>query len=198
MVEFMRWLRDRRKASVGGNTHGDDILQEVSINLEDVLKSKNVQMNVDKDVTCPGCKGSGCTTGTVKVQCPDCKGVGRRRGVKHISFGLPKGVDTGDYRIPGEGNEVPGGVDGDLIVRVRVRPHPELRRNGSDLYYDKHMSRADAEQCSRLTIPTLEGTETVKLNTKTRSSTVIKLKGRGLPRMNSWGKGDLYAVIEVV
>lgn len=223
--------------SGGGRARGGDILQEISVSLEDVLKGKNIRMSVNKEVACPGCRGSGCAPGTAKKRCRECngqgqvrksrsmgfasfvtvepcrecrgmgavnqkpcrecRGAGRRRGSRNISFDLPKGVDTGDYRIPGEGNEVPGGVNGDLIVRVRVRSHPELKRDGSDLHYDKHISMVDAALGGRFSIPTLEGTETIKVDAGSQPNTIIKMGGKGLPKMNSWGKGDLYARIVV-
>ena len=223
--------------SGGGHMRGADVLQEVSVGLEDVMKGKTVRMHLNKEMACFNCSGSGCAPGTTKKRCNscngqgqvrrsrrmgfasfvtvepcreckgegainqrpcrECRGNGRRRGTKEISFDLPKGVDTADYRIRGEGNEVPGGVNGDLIVRVRIKPHPDFNRDGADLHYDRHISMVDAALGGRFSVPTLDGTETIKVEPGSQPNTIIKMGGKGLPKMNSWGRGDLYARIVV-
>ncbi len=124
-------------------------------------------------------------------------GQGTRRGTKKISFDIPPGVDNGDYTIPGEGNEVPNGINGDLIVRIRVYPHDDFKRDGTDLFYDKEVSMVYAALGGEFSVPTLEGTEKVKLESGSQPNTIIKIKGKGLPSMNSRSRGDLYVRVVV-
>lgn len=222
-----------------GHARGGDILHEVSVDLEDVAKGKDIRMTLNKEVACSGCHGSGCAPGSSKKRCGkcrgqgqvrhvnrmgftsfvsvapcrecrgtgavnqrpcrECRGMGRRRGSKNISFSIPKGVVDGNYRIPGEGNEVPDGTNGDLIVRVTVRPHPSFNRDGTDLHYDKRITMAEAALGGKFTVPTLDGQETIKVDAGSQPNTIIKIGGKGLPRMNSWGRGDMYArlVVEI-
>ncbi|MCE2507773.1 MAG: J domain-containing protein [Nitrosopumilaceae archaeon] len=221
----------------GGVQRGADIIQEVTVSLEDILQDKEVSLNVTKDVACESCGGSGCSPGTskrtcgrcggrgqtqktrrmgfasfvtaetcrncrgtgatIQKPCRNCRGEGIRRGVATATFMLPKGIDTGNYRIEGQGNTVPHGMSGDLIVSVKVRPHPQFRRDGADLYHDRHITMVDAALGGKFQVSTLEGTETIKIDAGCQSSTIIKMGGKGLPRMGSWGRGDLYARIVV-
>ena len=222
---------------MGGGSRGADIIHEVTIDLEDVLYGKEVHLDIDKDIACDSCSGSGCAPGAHKKMCSrcggrgqtqsrrnmgfasfvtaetcrscrgtgsiiqrpcrDCRGKGTRRGSATASVKLPKGLDTGNYRIEGHGYAMPHGMSGDLIVSVKVRPHPDFRRDGADLYHDRHISMVDAALGGKFQVPTLEGTQTIKIDPGCQSSTIITLGGKGLPRMNMWGRGNLYARIVV-
>ena len=144
--------------------------------------------------SCRDCRGSGTIN---QRPCRDCRGGGLQRGTATVSFNLPKGVDRGDYRITGGGDSVPGGVSGDLIVRVHIEPHPHFRRDGSNLHHDRHISFVDAILGKQLLIPTLDGTTKLKVDSGTQPNTIIKIGGKGLPRTNSWGKGDLFVRLVV-
>ena len=211
---------------------GADMLYETTITLEDVFHGKKIQVDVQKDVECDSCKGSGCATGTSKITCSscngqgqatqsrkmgftafvtvvpcsickgqgkvvekpckNCKGIGKRKGTRHVSFDVPAGIDTGDYTIPGEGEYVPDGINGDLIVRIRVKPHSQFKRDGADIFYDQEISMIDAVLGKEINVPTLGSTEKIKVEQGCQPNTIIKLKGKGLPRQNSWGHGDQY------
>ena len=123
--------------------------------------------------------------------CRKCK-LGMIKGIKHISFDLPPGIDDGDYLVRGEGESVPDGQNGDLVVRVRVSPHPKFKRDGSDLFYDLDISMFDAALGNEVDVPTLEKSEKIKIEQGSQPNTILKLKGKGLPRLNSRGKGDQF------
>jgi len=215
-----------------GQRKGADMLYETSITLDDVLNGKKIEIDVQKDVECNSCNGSGCTSGTSKVTCSscnghgqirqsrkmgfasfvtvapctkckgqgkiiekpceNCRGIGKRKGTRHVSFDVPTGIDSGDYTIPGEGEYVPDGNNGDLIVRIHVQPHSQFKRDGSDLFFDQKISMIDAVLGKEMDVPTLEKSEKIKIEQGTQPNTIIKLKGKGLPRHNSWGRGDQY------
>lgn len=175
-----------------------------------------------KPETCPGCRGQGQVRITrnmgfstfVTVQpctkchgegkfipkpCSTCKGTGKTRGTKKLSFDIPPGIDNGDYVISGEGESIPRGSSGDLIVRIRVKPHPLFKRDGADIFYDAKISIADAALGATIEVPTLEKTEKIKVEEGTQPNAIVKLKGKGLPYSNAHGRGDQYVrlVVEV-
>jgi molecular chaperone DnaJ len=109
-----------------------------------------------------------------------------------LPFDIPQGIETGDYTIPGEGESSPDGINGDLIVRIRVLPHPKFKRDGADIFYDSQISMIDAALGKTIEVSTLEGTEKINVEQGTQPNSIIKLKGKGLPRLNSRGRGDQY------
>jgi 5'(3')-deoxyribonucleotidase len=133
-------------------------------------------------VPCSSCSGKGSI---IETPCIECKGTGKKKGTKKIEFEIPPGIDNGDYTIPNEGDEIPGGINGDLIVRIRVQPHQEFKRDGADIFYDQNVSMIDGALGKDVTVPILNGTEKIKIDSGCQPNTIIKLKGKGLPRMNS-------------
>ncbi len=145
-------------------------------------------------VPCSTCRGQGSI---IQTPCSECKGNGKKKGSKKISFDIPPGVDSGDYTVPEEGNEMPGGINGDLIVRIRVQAHQKFKRDDVDIFYDQDVSMVDAALGREIIVPTLDGTEKIKVESGSQPNTIIKLKGKGLPRMNSKNRGDQYVRIVV-
>jgi len=143
---------------------------------------------------CSTCRGKGSI---IENPCSDCKGTGKKKGTKKITFDIPPGIDNGDYTIPNEGDEIPGGINGDLIVRIRVQPHKDFKRDGSDIFYDQNVSMVDATLGREVTVPILNGTEKIKIESGSQPNTIIKLKGKGLPKMNARGNGDQYVRVVV-
>lgn len=143
---------------------------------------------------CSSCRGQGHV---IETPCTICKGQGKKNGTKKVTFGIPPGIDSGDYTVPGEGNEVPDGENGDLIVRIRVQPHSNFKRDGKDIFYDQDVSMIDATLGCKLVVPTLEGSEKIKVDAGSQPNTIIKLKGKGVPYINSRGRGDQYVRIVV-
>jgi len=144
--------------------------------------------------SCSSCRGKGSI---IETPCGECKGSGKKKGTKKITFDIPPGVDNGDYTIPNEGDEIPGGINGDLIVRIRVQPHQNFKRDNTDIFYDQNISMIDAALGLKVTVPILNGAEKIKIDSGIQPNTIIKLKGKGLPRMNSRGRGDQYVRVVV-
>ncbi len=143
---------------------------------------------------CRTCSGQGAT---ITDPCQSCKGSGRTRGKKRISFKIPPGTQTGDYTIPGEGEYVPDGMSGDLVVRVRVIPHSKFKYDGVDLFYDQDITIVDAALGMEVMVPTLDGDAKVSVDAGTQPNSIKKLKGRGLPHPNSSRRGDLFVRLVV-
>ena len=137
---------------------------------------------------CSKCRGQGQI---IEKPCIDCKGKGTKKGIKHLEFTLPPGIDNGDYSIPGEGELIPGGINGDLIVRVRLQPHSKFKRDERDIFYDEEISMIDATLGKEIIVPTLDGSEKIRVEVGSQPNTIIKLKGKGVPYQNS-NRGDQY------
>ncbi|MDI1496046.1 MAG: chaperone protein DnaJ [Cenarchaeum symbiont of Oopsacas minuta] len=138
---------------------------------------------------CPKCHGDGQM---IDKPCKDCNGSGTKRGNKHIEFDLPKGITDGDYTVQGEGEFMPNGMNGDLIVRVTVARHSTFRRDETDIYYDKEISMVHAVLGGETTVPTLDGTKKIKVEPGTQPNTFVKLKSMGLPSLRSNKRGDQH------
>lgn len=138
---------------------------------------------------CNTCRGQGKI---IERPCSKCKGSGKQKSQKKFSFEIPPGVEDGEYRIQGEGESIPNGINGDLIVRIRVKPHDKFKRDGADIFYDANISMVDATLGKSLVVPTLEETEKISIEPGSQPNTIIKLKGKGLPRQSGRGRGDEY------
>ena len=148
---------------------------------------------------CPHCNG----TGTVVTNpCGRCKGTGLVRVKETVKVRIPAGVEDGmQLSLRGEGHAAPqGGVNGDLLVIVEEQPHTQLKRDGANLFYTRVISVADAMLGCEIQVPGLDGPLPLKLDAGTPSGTVQRLRGKGLPSVNSYGlssRGDLYVKILV-
>ncbi len=144
---------------------------------------------------CGKCQGMGQTFDN---PCKKCQR-GKVKGTKHLSFNLPSGIDNGDYVIQGEGESIPDGDNGDLVVRVRVEPHKLYRRDGIDLYCDARISMIDATLGTEIDVKTLERTQKLKIESGTQPNSILKIKSQGLPSQNSNRRGDLFVhlVVEI-
>ena len=144
---------------------------------------------------CGKCQGMGQT---FDDPCKKCQR-GKVKGTKHLSFNLPSGIDNGDYVIQGEGESIPDGDNGDLVVRVRVEPHKLYRRDGIDLYCDARISMVDAALGTEIDVKTLEKTQKLKIESGTQPNSILKIKSQGLPSQNSNRRGDLFVhlVVEI-
>ncbi|MDE1861433.1 MAG: molecular chaperone DnaJ [Thaumarchaeota archaeon] len=143
---------------------------------------------------CNTCRGQGKI---IERPCSKCRGSGRQKGTRRFSFEIPPGVENGEYRIKGEGEQVARGINGDLVVRIKVRPHDKFKRDGADLFYDEEISMADAALGKKAVVPTLEDTERIEVEPGSQPNTIIKLRGKGLPHHGSRGRGDLYVRLVV-
>ena len=146
--------------------------------------------------TCSSCSGEGRI---IKDKCSACHGDGVVRGEESITINIPAGVADGmQLSMSGKGNAaVRGGVNGDLIIAIEEEEHEELKRDGANLFYDCYVNFADAALGTSIEIPLVEGKAKIKIEPGTQSGKVLRLKGKGLPEINSYGKGDLLVNINV-
>ena len=146
--------------------------------------------------TCQQCGGEGKI---ISNPCHTCNGTGLVRQRETIKVKIPAGVEAGmQMTVQGEGHAAKNnGINGDLLVVIEEQEHPYFRREGSNLLYTKVISIVDAMLGCEVEIPCLDGKYKVKVEPGTQSGTVVRLRGKGLPSVNSYGTGDLYVKIAV-
>lgn len=144
---------------------------------------------------CPRCGGAGQT---VADPCTDCRGEGRRTEERTYTVDIPAGIDQGNtLRLTGRGAAGPrGGPNGDLYVHVRVGAHDRFTRDGLDLVHELHVPMTQAALGVHVAFETLDGTEDLVIAAGTQTGRVFRLRGRGVPRVDGRGRGDL--LVEVV
>jgi molecular chaperone DnaJ len=146
--------------------------------------------------TCPVCGGTGTV---IRTPCPACRGDSRVTREHNILVKVPAGVESETrIRYSGEGDAGRfGGPAGDFYVVLEVKPHKFFERDGDDLHCVIPISFPQAALGAELTLETLEGIESVKVPEGTQSGREIKLRGKGVPHLNSHGKGDLIVELRV-
>ncbi len=147
------------------------------------------------------CENCGGTGKIIKTPCTNCKGKGYIKITKKLAVSIPAGIDNGQrISLQGEGDTGRnGGPSGNLYITVYVQSHPRFERDGYDLHCEVPVTFPQAALGAELEIPTLESVERVKIPEGTQNGTVITLKGKGIQKINSSGKGDFYihVMIEV-
>jgi len=146
--------------------------------------------------TCPSCRGSGQI---IREKCGNCRGEGYVMEKVTRDVTVPSGVDDGmRLRIPGEGHpSFDGGPAGDCYCSIRVKPHPLFTRKGQHLIAQVPITYAQAALGATIEVPTLDGTEDVKIAAGTQSDGVIVLRGRGMPSPHHRGRGDLHVQLHI-
>jgi molecular chaperone DnaJ len=139
--------------------------------------------------TCPKCRGEGEVN---RNPCAACRGEGRQRSERQLSVKIPAGIDDGmQMRLTGEGSAGwHGGPPGDLYVLVRLHEHALFARNGADLYCELPVSFPQLALGAELEVPVLGGTAKLKVPAGSQPHQVLRLRGRGMPRLRERGQGD--------
>jgi molecular chaperone DnaJ len=146
---------------------------------------------------CARCGGSGRI---VEHPCETCSGAGRTLAERRLDLEVPPGIHDGQrIRLSGEGHAgALGGQAGDVYVLVRIRPHKRLVREGDDVYSTVDLTMTEAALGTRATISTLEGEEEIELEAGTQPGAVRVLRGRGMPILQGFGRGDHRVLVNVV
>ena len=145
---------------------------------------------------CPRCHGNGTV---IERPCRNCHGSGRERRTKRYTVKIPAGVKNGtQIRLKGKGETgIGGGPAGDLIVTTRVAASPLYERRGADLLLEVPVTYAEAALGATVEIPTPEGRVALKVPAGSQDGKLLKVKGRGAPKLKGGGKGDLLARLRV-
>ncbi|MGX7668235.1 molecular chaperone DnaJ [Flavobacterium pedocola] len=199
-------------------------LEEIANGVEKKVKVKRkIQAQGVTYRTCPTCHGSGQVTRVTNTilgrmqtssPCNACGGTGQMIDSKPagadahgmiledetVSIKIPAGVVDGmQLKVSGKGNDAPGanGIPGDLIVVIEEVEHETLKREGENLHYDLYISFAEAALGTSKEIETVSGKVRIKLEEGIQSGKILRLKGKGIPSLNSYGSGDLLVHVNV-
>jgi molecular chaperone DnaJ len=146
--------------------------------------------------TCPQCRGAGKV---ITKACTTCRGAGRITREKKLTVKIPAGIGTGQQlRLQGEGESgILGGPAGHLYVVVQVQEHEFFRRDGINLFCEIPVNFTTVALGGEIQVPTLDGSESVKVPEGTQTGTTLRLRGKGMPDVNGRGRGDLFATVQV-
>ncbi|MFD0962730.1 molecular chaperone DnaJ [Pseudofulvibacter geojedonensis] len=198
-------------------------LEEIANGVEKKIKVKRkVQAPGTTYKTCTTCNGSGQVTRVTNTilgrmqtaaPCNVCGGSGQQidkkapdadaQGLKvteeTVSVKIPAGVVDGmQLKVSGKGNDAPGnGIPGDLLVAIQEEDHPNLKREGDNLHFDLYISFSDAVLGTSKEIDTVSGKVRIKLDAGIQSGKILRLRGKGIPSINGYGKGDLLVHVNV-
>ncbi|HEY7017799.1 MAG TPA: DnaJ C-terminal domain-containing protein, partial [Gaiellaceae bacterium] len=145
---------------------------------------------------CPRCRGNGTV---IEDPCPTCRGTGRERRTKRYTVKIPAGVKDGSrIKLRGKGEAGFGGAEaGDLYVVTRVAPSKIYTRRGDDLVVDVSVTYPEAALGATVDVPTPDGAVTVKVKPGTTDGTLLRVKGKGSPKLKGSGRGDLLARVKL-
>ncbi len=198
-------------------------LEEIANGVEKKVKvRRKVQAPGVSYTTCGTCNGSGQVTritntilGRMQTSttCNTCGGAGQVIGNRPagadadgliieeetVSIKIPAGVVDGmQLKVSGKGNEAPGnGIPGDLLVAIEEKEHPTLKREGDNLHYDLYISIPEAVLGTSKEIDTVSGKVRIKLEEGIQSGKILRLRGKGMPNINGYGRGDLLVHVNV-
>ena len=224
----------------GARRKGRDVLYDVDLSLEEVLKGRKDEIELPKLEKCSNCSGSGAAPGTKRRKCSVCNGQGQTRRVysqnrfstfvslepcqtcrgqgeiidkpctfcngtgkirknKKIKLEIPAGVEDGmTLQLRGEGEPTETGSPGDLLIRVHVKPHSQfVRLEDGNLLHNLDLQYTDLALGTEIRVPTLDGSEKVKIPAGTQPDTILKIKGKGLPHYGSYSKGDQLVRVNI-
>lgn len=145
---------------------------------------------------CPECGGEGQI---ITRKCISCHGDGIVKDQEVISINIPAGVGEGmQLNVSGRGNAARrGGINGDLLIVITEEKHPELVRDGNDLFYNLFINFPEAALGTTVEVPTVESKVKIKIDPGTQPGKILRLRGKGLPEVNGYGTGDLLVNINV-
>lgn len=145
--------------------------------------------------TCPACAGSGQTVES-KATGVDSSGLKRQEEV--IPIKIPAGVTDGmQLSMSGKGNEVAGGIAGDLLILVEEAEDPTLKRDGNNVIFDLYVNFIDAAMGASIEVPTIDGKVKIKVDPGTQSGKVLRLRGKGIKSIEGYGQGDQLVHVNV-
>jgi molecular chaperone DnaJ len=143
------------------------------------------------------CRGRG---EIIDAPCKNCRGTGLEKRERSITVNVPAGIDEGyELRLRGEGEALSSdGLSGDLYVLIHIFPHEHFKRSGDDLLYSLMIGFPQAALGAETSIPTLDGNTNLRIRPGTQPGEILKLKGKGMPRLRGYGRGDLLVRVDIV
>ncbi|BDE05456.1 molecular chaperone DnaJ [Vulcanimicrobium alpinum] len=170
---------------------GEDLESTIELSLHDAYEGGKKPITLQVEDICPRCHGTGTDRNRI---CPQCHGTGRIRETKKFDVTIPRGVRDGQrIRLSGQGASGPGsGPRGDLYLVVHLGDDEQYERKGDDLYVDLPVSIYDLLLGADVRVPTMTGDVTMTIPAGTQNNKMLRLTGKGMPKLKNGGYGDEY------
>jgi DnaJ-class molecular chaperone len=177
--------------STGFAQRGQDLETTIELGLRDIYDGGKKSISLQLEDVCPRCRGTGTERGTL---CPQCHGTGRLLSTKKFEVTIPRGIREGQrIRLAGQGGGgIGGGPNGDLYLIVKLGDDPTYKRKGDDLYVDMPVSIYDLALGGEVKVPTMAGQVAMTIPPGTQSNRLLRLSGKGMPKVRDGGAGDQY------
>ncbi len=177
--------------STGFAQRGQDLETTIELSLRDIYDGGKKSISLQLEDVCPRCRGTGTERGTL---CPQCHGTGRLLTTKKFEVTIPRGIREGQrIRLAGQGGAgIGGGPNGDLYLIVKLADDPTYKRKGDDLYVDMPVSVYDLALGGEVKVPTMAGQVAMTIPAGTQSHRLLRLSGKGMPKVRDGGAGDQY------
>ena len=185
-----------RAGSSRAVNRGSDIRVTVKLSLAEIAEGTTKKLKINKTIACDKCGGTGKT---IKDKCDKCDGEGTVKGSEIIEVRIPAGVGDGmALTVHGKGNAARhGGINGDLLVVIEEEHDPQLVRDGNDLIHNLNITVTTAILGGEVEVPTVDGKARIKIAPGTHAGKVLRLRGKGLPDVNGYGRGDILVVVDI-
>ena len=183
--------RQTTQTTRGFAQRGQDLETTIELSLRDTYDGGKKAVSLQVEDVCPRCHGTGTEAGRL---CPQCHGTGRVLMIKKFEVTIPKGIGEGQrIRLAGQGGAgLNGGPNGDLFLIVKATDDPTYKRKGDDLYVDLPVSIYDLLLGGEVKVPTLGGQVAMTIPEGTQNNRLLRLSGKGMPRVKGSGSGDQY------
>ena len=192
---FFSGIGRQRTAGPSGfgssRTRGEDLESTIELSLHDAFEGGKKSVTLQVEDICPRCHGSGTDRNRI---CPQCHGTGRVRETKRFDVTIPRGVRDGQrIRLAGQGaSGTGGGPRGDLYLVVHLANDNHYERKGDDLYVDLPVSIYELILGGEVRVPTMTGDVTMTIPAGTQNNKMLRLTGKGMPKLRDGGYGDEY------
>ncbi len=189
---FFSGIGKRNTAQTAGfSQRGQDLETTIKLSLRDVYDGGKKSVSLQVEDVCPRCRGTGTLRGSL---CANCHGTGRLLQTKKFEVTIPKGIVEGQrIRLASQGGSgIAGGPNGDLFLVVKLLDDPTYRRKGDDLYIDLPVNIYDLVLGNEVKVPTMSGQVAMTVPAGTQNNRLLRLSGRGMPKVRNGGAGDLY------
>jgi len=186
----------RGRSSQAGPPRGESLRTTLSLTLSDVAHGGTHTIPLALLETCQTCDGVGTV---IADPCPRCHGEGRVRANRELEVEVPPGVTSENYiTLRGRGHVGPrGGARGDVVVLLDVQEDPRFIRDGSSLIHERPITFSEAALGAEVTVPTLDGSATVRVPPGVQSGALLRIRAQGLPPLNGERRGDLLVRVVV-
>lgn len=188
---FFTGVGRRQTGAAGFTQRGQDLETTIELDLRDVYDGGKKSISLQIEDVCPRCHGTGTEGGHL---CPQCHGTGHVLATKKFDVTIPRGIGPGQrIRLGGQGGAgLNGGPNGDLYLIVQSPDDPVYRRKGDDLYVDLPVSIYNLLLGGEVKVPTLSGQVAMMIPEGTQNNRLLRLSGKGMPRVKGGGSGDQY------